>query len=118
MIINQCKFFNKKHKLSVVLSFTNVLSAAWTSGTVRIFQRMFASVLKDRFGQAAFTHGTNPFLGFLSIRHNQTFELMSAVRAFDEIDRHLFSLFFSRDRLPNSWFVYSFQHAVPKRNGN
>ena len=62
---------------------------------MRIFQGMFAAVLKDRFRLSASALGTNPFFGFLCICHNQAFELMFAVRAFDDIDRHQLTLFFT-----------------------
>ena len=50
---------------------------------MRIFEGMFAAVLKDRFRLSASALGTNPFFGFLCICHNQAFELMFAFRNSD-----------------------------------
>ena len=59
-----------------------------TTSAVSIFQGMLAVVLKNRLRLATAALGTNPFLGFLRICHNQTFELIFAVRTLDDIDRH------------------------------
>jgi hypothetical protein len=71
---------------------------------VRIFQGMFAAVLKDRFRLSASALGTNPFFGFLCICHNQAFELMFAVRAFDDIDRHQLTSFLAEIVVCDCWF--------------
>lgn len=80
-----------------------------------IFQGMFAAVLKDRLGLVTAALRANPFLGFLSICHNQTFELMFAVRTFDDIDRHQLTSFLAEIVVCDCWFVYLFQYVVPKR---
>jgi len=82
---------------------------------VGIFEGVFAAVLKDRPGQMAAALGTNPFFGLLSICHNQAFELMFAVRTFDDIDRHQLTSFLAEIVVCDCWFVYLFQYAVPKR---
>jgi hypothetical protein len=45
------------------LLFANA-AATGTACFVRIFQGMFAAVLKDRFRLSASALGTNPFFGF------------------------------------------------------
>jgi hypothetical protein len=72
-----------------------------------IFEGVFAAVLKDRLGQMAAALGTNPFFGFLSICHNQTFKLMFAIRTFDNIDRHWLTLFLVAFDESDRWFFIS-----------
>lgn len=72
---------------------------------MRIVQGMFAAVLKDWPSQVTATLGTKPFLGLLSVFHNQAFELMFAVRAFNDIDRHPLTSFLTKIVVSECWFV-------------